>query len=96
MKLQAVIETAESKYRDLQDQHFSANLPAKTLAFMSRAAELYRRQVAQGLDGNPQAARKARVFLREWFGRKIRLEPPTRAREILLLVIVELSLQSDV
>ena len=33
------------------------------------------RQVAQGLDGNPQAALKARVFLREWFGGKIRLEP---------------------
>ena len=42
---------------------------------MTRAAELYRRQVAQGLDGNPQAALKARVFLREWFGGKIRLEP---------------------
>lgn len=34
-----------------------------------------RRQVAQGLDGNPQAAQKARLFLREWFGGKIRLEP---------------------
>src|SRR5882724_11801938 len=28
-----------------------------------------------GLDGNPQAALKARLFLREWFGGKIRLEP---------------------
>ena len=41
---------------------------------MTKAAELDRRQVAQGLDGNPQAALKARVFLREWFGGKIRLE----------------------
>jgi hypothetical protein len=31
--------------------------------------------VAQGLDANPQAALKARVFLREWFGGKIRLKP---------------------
>ena len=37
---------------------------------MSRAAELYRRQVAQGLDGNPQAALKARVFLSRMVGRK--------------------------
>ena len=28
-----------------------------------------------GLDGDPRAALKARVFLREWFGGKIRLEP---------------------
>ena len=28
-----------------------------------------------GLDGDPRAALKARVLLREWFGGKIRLEP---------------------
>ncbi len=28
-----------------------------------------------GLDGDPKAALKARVFLREWFCGKIRLEP---------------------
>jgi hypothetical protein len=33
-----------------------------------------RLQIALRLDGNPQAALKARVFLREWFG-AIRLEP---------------------
>ena len=38
-------------------------------------AELYRRQVALGLEGDPQATLKARVFLRDWFGGKIRLEP---------------------
>ena len=42
---------------------------------MPRTAELYRRQVTLGLDGHPQAALKARLFLREWFGGKIRLEP---------------------
>jgi hypothetical protein len=45
------------------------------LSILPRAAELYRRQVAQGLDGNPREALKARVFLREWFSGKIRLEP---------------------
>ncbi len=48
---------------------------AKALAIMPRTVELYRRQVALGLDGNPQAAQKACLFLREWFGGKIRLEP---------------------
>jgi hypothetical protein len=42
---------------------------------LPKAAELYREQVAQGLDGDPCAALKARVFLRDWFSRKIRLEP---------------------
>jgi hypothetical protein len=73
-ELQAAIDRAEEKRRELQRQP-NAIPPAKDIAFMSRAAELYRRQVAQGLDGNPQAALKARVFLREWFGGKIRLEP---------------------
>jgi len=36
---------------------------------------MYRRQVAQGLDGNPREALKARVFLRQWFSGEIRLEP---------------------
>jgi hypothetical protein len=45
------------------------------LSILPRAAELYRRQIAQGLDGDPRAALKARVFLREWFGGMIRLEP---------------------
>ena len=40
-----------------------------------RAAELYRRQIALGLDGNPREALKARVFLRDWFSGTIRLEP---------------------
>jgi DNA repair exonuclease SbcCD ATPase subunit len=73
-ELQAAIDRAGEKRHELQEQ-LSVNLPTKAIAFMSKAAELYRRQVAQGLDGNPQAALKARVFLREWFGGKIRLEP---------------------
>jgi hypothetical protein len=36
---------------------------------------MYRRQILEGLDGDPRAALKARVFLREWFSGKIRLEP---------------------
>ena len=73
-ELQAAIDRAEEKRRELQEQ-LSGSSPTKAIAFMTKAAELYRRQVAQGLDGNPQAALKARVFLREWLGGKIRLEP---------------------
>ena len=73
---QAAIDRAEVKRRELEDQRFGANGSInKALAVMPRAAELYRRQVALGLDGNQQAAQKARMFPREWFGGKIRLEP---------------------
>ena len=54
-ELQAAIDRAEEKRRELQGQP-NAIPPAKAIAFMSKAAELYRRQVTQGLDGNPQAA----------------------------------------
>jgi len=44
------------------------------LSILPRAADLCRRQIALGLDGDRRAALKARVF-HEWFGGKIRLEP---------------------
>jgi hypothetical protein len=73
---QAAIDRAEAKRRDLQqNQRGIADQPPKVLAMLPRAAELYRRQIARGLQGNPDAALKARIFLREWFGGKIRLEP---------------------
>jgi hypothetical protein len=75
-ELQAAIDRAEAKRGKLHEQQLAANVPmSKALAIMPRAAELYRRQVALGLDGNQQAALKARLFFREWFGGKIRLEP---------------------
>jgi hypothetical protein len=42
---------------------------------LPRGAEAYRRQITLGLDGDPRAALKARVILRELFGGKIRLVP---------------------
>ncbi len=74
-ELQAAIDRAEEKRRELEGQQFPGASPIKVLSILPRAAELYRRQVALGLDGNPQAALKARVFLREWFGGKVKLEP---------------------
>jgi hypothetical protein len=52
-----------------------AKQSAKVLSILPRAADLYKRQMERGLDGNPREALKARVFLREWLGGKIRLEP---------------------
>ena len=80
-ELQAAIERAEAKRRELQGQQLGATVPmSKALALMPRAAELYRRQVALGLDGNPQAAQKARMFLREWFGGKSQFRAAGRRR----------------
>ena len=74
-ELQAAIDRAEEKRRELQALHGGAGVPAKALAILPGAAELYRRQVALGLNGHPDAILKARLFLREWFGGEIRLEP---------------------
>ena len=39
------------------------------------AAQLYRHQIAEELEGNEREALKARVLLRELFGGQIRLQP---------------------
>jgi len=44
------------------------------LTALPKAAEMFRRQIAKGLDGDPRAVLKARVFLRELLGR-INLKP---------------------
>lgn len=68
-ELQVAIDRAEAKHCDLHAQ-LTTNLPPKAVAFMSRVAELYRRQVAQGLDGNPQAALKGARLLTRMVRRK--------------------------
>jgi DNA invertase Pin-like site-specific DNA recombinase len=74
-EIQAAIDRAEGKRRELQDQQPEAKESAKVLSIMPRAAAMYRKQIAEGLDGNPRAALKARVFLREYFNGRIDLEP---------------------
>jgi len=74
-EIQAAIDRAEIKRHELAEAQPAAQASAKILAMLPTAAELYRKQVAQGLDGDPRAALKALVFLREWFTGKIRLEP---------------------
>lgn len=41
---------------------------------LPKAAELYRKQISDGLDGSPEAAAKARTILRDMIG-EIRLQP---------------------
>jgi hypothetical protein len=73
-EIQAAIDRAEEKRRELESQQPEAKASAKVLTVLPKAAETYRRLVAQGLDGDERAALKARVFLRELLGR-INLKP---------------------
>lgn len=61
LELQAAIDRAEAKRKELENQQPAAKASAKVLTLLPRAAEEYRRQVARGLDGDPRAALKARV-----------------------------------
>jgi hypothetical protein len=66
-EIQAAIDRAEGKPRELEQQQPEAKASARVFAMVPRAAELYRQQVRLGLDGNPRKALKARVFLRGLF-----------------------------
>ena len=60
-ELQAAIDRAEQKLRELENAQPAAKQSAKLLTLVPRMAEQYRRQIALGLYGNPRAALKARV-----------------------------------
>lgn len=68
-EIEAAIARAEEKRRELEAQQPTAQASAKVLSILPRAAEVYRRQVEMGLEGDARAALKARVFLREFLGR---------------------------
>jgi hypothetical protein len=67
-ELQAGIERAENKRRELLDVRPGERENARVLALMPRAAELYREQIDLGLGGEPAAAAKARTILRDMLG----------------------------
>jgi site-specific DNA recombinase len=74
-ELQAAIDRAERKRRELAKAPAESRETAKLLTILPNAAELCRRQIALGLDGaHPQETSKARLVLRDLLG-KIRLEP---------------------
>jgi hypothetical protein len=74
-EIQAAIDRAEGKRRALSEEAGVAIPSAKMFALLPWAAELYREQIALGLDGDPQAALRASTFLSEWFSGEIRLVP---------------------
>jgi hypothetical protein len=73
-ELQAGIERAENKRRELLDVRPGERENARVLALMPRAAERYREQIDLGLGGEPAAAAKARTILRDMLG-EIMLSP---------------------
>jgi hypothetical protein len=63
-EIEAAIQRAEGKLQELEARQPSAKESARVLSMLPRAAELYRRQVANGLSGDPREALKPRVTLR--------------------------------
>jgi site-specific DNA recombinase len=72
-EIQAAIDGAEAKRRDLSMRQPAAKQSSRVLSILPRAAEEFRRQVAQGLDGDEHSALKARMVLREMFGGRVEL-----------------------
>lgn len=61
-ELGAAIHLAEEKRRELEAQHPGYAVSAQLLTALPKAAEMYRRQVELGPDGDELAAQKARLF----------------------------------
>jgi hypothetical protein len=74
-ELQAAIERAEGKRRELVAAQPAAKESAKLIAMLPKAADRYRKQINLGLDGDPREAVKARVVLRKMVKKDIVLEP---------------------
>jgi site-specific DNA recombinase len=73
-ELQAAIDRAEAKRRQVFDVQPTERENARVLTMLPRTAELYREQIDQGLGGDPAASAKARTILREMLG-EIMLSP---------------------
>jgi site-specific DNA recombinase len=63
-EIEAAIARAESKRLELEEAQPGAKAGAKLLAMIPNAAELYRRQIAAGVNGDARAVLTARVALR--------------------------------
>jgi site-specific DNA recombinase len=73
-EIQAAIDKAEAKRQALTTNLPEGKQRARVLSMLPKAAALYLRQIDQGLDGDPRAALKSRIILREMLG-PISLEP---------------------
>lgn len=68
-ELRAAIDKAEQKRQELMNAQPTMKDSAKLLSILPKAAELYRKQIDDGLNGDPRAAAKARTILRDMIGR---------------------------
>jgi hypothetical protein len=67
-ELQAAIDRAEFKHRELLAARPQAKSKARIGAMLPKAAELYRKQIELGLSGDTRATAKARLILRDLVG----------------------------
>ncbi|MDB6009992.1 MAG: Resolvase protein [Gammaproteobacteria bacterium] len=72
-EIQAAIDRAEVKRLELDSQQPGKGT-AKVLSILPKAPEMFRRQIADGLNGNEREALKSRVILREMCGGRIDLK----------------------
>jgi site-specific DNA recombinase len=70
-EIQAAIDRADAKRQELLAARPEAKQSAKIISLLPKAAELYRRQIAAGLDGDAEAAEKARALVRQLFGGRL-------------------------
>ncbi len=73
-EIQAAIDLAEEKQKELVNAQPAAKQSAKMISMLPKAADIYRRQIDRGLDNDARAAGKARVILRKLLG-NIQLTP---------------------
>jgi len=74
-ELQAAIDLAEGKRRELLAQQPAAKKTARVLSMLPKAAEVARREITAALAGDSRASLKARVILRDAFNGEVRLVP---------------------
>jgi hypothetical protein len=67
-ELQSAIDRVHAKRQQLAISLLPADGAAKVLAMLPRAAEIYCKQITEGINDNPEATGRAREILRELIG----------------------------
>lgn len=67
-EIQAAIDRAEAKRRELQQAQPAAKQSARVPSMLPKAAALYRQQIQQGIGRDNRAVMKARHILRDLMG----------------------------
>ncbi len=67
-ELQAAVDRAEGKRKQLVAAQPAGRQSARVLTMLPKAAALYRKQIEEGLSGDPQAVLRAKAILRDLVG----------------------------